>query len=232
MDPSVLSVQQELERVLARSMMGEDGTVASLHGICSVLQSRGVVCEVVRHAVDEKLEGRAALFARIVRRTAPNRAFLTASDEAWTQLMTSTAAVPNAAWIACEPVVADDGSRNATVVAIGENDLQRDELLILLPKIARACAAILAREDQAVFVSKLTHVMNNLLTSVIVNIGYASHLLSEAEAVGADEQAVVSVSGAERDDLVQAMNNARDSSKVLASHVAQIAALGQPRGRH
>ncbi len=228
MDASPL---EEIYRVLGRSALGEYDAVASVVALCSVVERPGVVCGLVLLAPvgeqsvfgSEKARQEQALLTRVASVTAPNRAYHTPHDGRWAELFATLPAAPSmAAWVACEPVPTDDGTSDAAIVVVGESEASRDDTLVVLPPLARALAVVLAPERNAASIRRLTHAMNNLLTTVIVNVGYVSQLI--------EEEAGRMPLAASRDDLAQAMRHVLEASHKMAVPVAQIGKRAQPRG--
>jgi hypothetical protein len=231
------SVLQDLEPVLARAMTGEYDCNTAVLAVCTAIERRGIACGLVRPAGEGRNEAivsggeRAAretdLLATVARLTAPHRAYHTPNDDRWNELFGGNEMLrARASWLACEPVVSSSGSHVAVLVLIGESESHRDEVLLALPAVARACAALLGQEHRFSRIEQITHVMNNLLTSIIVNVSYASHLVEEQDGA-ATLPGPAETREAARVDLVQALQHSTDAAKQLAAQVLEIAKLGR-----
>jgi hypothetical protein len=235
------SVSQELDRVLARSLLGDTDAVTAVQALCSVLERRGVTCALVRHAherahTDLSIEAVAevtgsaaaerdtALVSRLARHTGPYRALLTRVDARWAALVGD--AHERVSWAACEAVVAEDGGCHASVVVLGASEPPCEVVLLSLPDIARACGAVLDVERQAALMRQRLHDMTNLLTSMSMNVEYASLLLDERS----DEQPLPTPTGPRGvADARTALRNATRASVELARHMAALATLSASR---
>lgn len=227
-----VGVQQAIERALVRWTFGDEDGITTLRALCSILEELEVTLGLVRGD-----EGRAAvlaesarsatrLFVRVADHAARRRTLLMPCDEGWSALFDGAASPALATWAACEPVVGRDGhDTGSMLVVIGWSDRHRDDVLVALPRLARACAQLLAEEQVAAMAWKTTHTLNNLLTSVLANVEYASHLLGDGG--GGEGSPLASARPELRADIGQAMGNAHEAAKLMVGHVERIASLGK-----
>ena len=227
--------QQAIEHALVRWTFGDDDGVTTLRTLCTILEDLQVTLGVVREnegrsvVLAENARAASRILVRVADHAAHRRTLLMPCDDAWCALFEAQAATPSApappaTWAACEPLTDADGHESgSTLVAIGWNDTHRDDVLVALPRLARACASLLADEQVAAAAWKLTHSLNNLLTSVLANVEYASHLLDDS----GEGSPLAAARPEVRADIAQAMGNAHEAAKLMVGQVDRIGSLGK-----
>lgn len=102
-------------------------------------------------------------FTRAMTLSKPHRAYGTSREERWAWL---TAA--GLAWIACEPA-----GESAMLIAAGVTAESHDEVLVRLPRLARACGVVIDQLRTKVRVREFRHTLKNLLAAAKGNADLA-----------------------------------------------------------
>ena len=158
----------DLDRALATWLLGEaEATVPRGACFAAVEQEGGVAALATLDGAT--LYGSAAArahvstFTRAVSSSRPHRAYGTSREERWAWLTDA-----GLAWIACEPA-----GEAAMLVAGGTTDESRDEILVRLPRLARACGVVVDQLRAKVRAREIRHTLKNLLAAAKGNADLA-----------------------------------------------------------
>lgn len=158
----------ELDRALAKWLLGEAEATAPLGSCFGVVEREGGVAALV--TLDgSTMYGTAAArqhapaFTRAVASSRPHRAYGTSREERWAWVTDA-----GLSWIACEPA-----GESAMLVAAGATDESRDEILVRLPRLARACGVVIDQLRTKVRAREIRHTLKNLLAAAKGNADLA-----------------------------------------------------------
>ncbi|MDB4943208.1 MAG: hypothetical protein JWP97_2742 [Labilithrix sp.] len=219
-----MGVAEDTDRAVARWALGEAAATATLEALLATLERAGAFAAVVPRQGDATLaarsrRARAGLLA-IAARAGERRLFATAAEEGFLDLLGGAEAGAGATWLASEPFGNVPEAAGALVV-VGLTAAP-DELLVALPRVARAVGVVVARTASDGNAWKVTHALNNLLAGAVANAGYAASLIEGLAGGGVLDEA-------DRRDVVQAIENTRDGvSKMAASMKALTATAKRP----
>lgn len=158
----------DLDRALATWLLGEAEATVPLGSCFAIVEREGGVAALA--TLDgATLYGSAAArehvpaLTRAVSASRPHRAYGTAREERWAWLTDA-----GLAWIACEPA-----GESAMLVAAGATDESRDEVLVRLPRLARACGVVIDQLRTKVRAREIRHTLKNLLAAAKGNADLA-----------------------------------------------------------
>ena len=153
----------------------------------------------------------------VVTRFPGQRVLVTPGDSVWTELG-AEAAHDRPSWIASEPL------QDEAFVVVGWDSATMNDALAILPRLARALAAIGAVDAADTDARREAHAVKNMLAGVLANVEYASFLVDPPA-----EPPATAPTDAPRDLLV-ALRNALESAKGVAPHVDELRRIAGRRG--
>ncbi len=212
-------VVQEANRALASWALGDTTSEQTLATLCGTLEGAEITCGFVRShgaSVQVHTTPRGCPFTTLLSRgfalANARRLLVKPTDASWREL----GAEPSAAvWLASEPAVPGPGlvvGGDLAFVAFGRGGASMEDALPLLPRLARAGAAVLARDGEVDAAGKAVHALNNHLAAISGNVEYAHELLTDEVVSGP----------AAREDLATAIAHTRRSLQSLHVLVAQL----------
>ncbi|MBS2014567.1 MAG: hypothetical protein JST00_16895 [Deltaproteobacteria bacterium] len=179
---------------------------AALDRLTQSLEGPGLTCIVVDA---EHPEPGARLAVAAARESSGKRAFYRDVDPELAAIVQAGSVDRPPAWIACEPVLDEDGSRIASLVLIAADEGGMDALA-RLPRLASECAPFVASARFARKAGDLVHALNNQLATTIVNVELALEILVNPR--GSDDHS----------ELLKSLGFARRASKRMRSQLEEL----------
>ena len=197
------------DHAIASWVTGELTGALALAALCDTLAAPNVSCglvsrerEVVAVTGSRLSLPERQLLERVALATAPWRAFHKRSDDAWSVVVGDAPAGGSAAWLVCEPVGQTNLDSHAVLVCVGHHDAPRDEIMVRLPALAVACAAIVDAERTAERARDHAHSLKNGLAAILGNIEFACDLAVSPESIAANHA-----------DLLEAITHVREAAQ-------------------
>ena len=217
-----MGLSEELDHAVVSFFVGDVNVVDALEAIVAALERTETRCVIVRDNGDVVVGARSRSLrqplARVPVFANGNRLYVTAREDKL-GVVFEDAPPAGAEWLVSEPIP-DDPGRRAAIVVLGMG-ASADEVLLRLPRLAKACAAMLTRDRSDAMAWKLTHGLNNLLAGAIANAEYAASLV-ETIGTGAIPTAE------ERADIVHAIENTREGVKKMVATLKTLTAARRP----
>jgi len=209
------TLETVIDRCVASQALGDRDAVASLAALCATLAARACRCWLVFRDESRATIGSEEerdLGADLARAASGRRALFRAGDAAGTTLASGR-------WAAVEPAASRDGNASADLCVVGEGDLH--EVLVALPRAARAAGSLVAVADLDDAIAEAIHAANNHLASIVANVELASLVLQtpEAERNADDEQT-----------LASAVDASKASAKALKNELPRIFSRARGHG--